>query len=657
MPEGLKIQVGADVQQAVKALSQDVPKAADKAGDSFQKLGATVEKSSVTFNRTLPQSFTKSKAAVLQLQAPLSKLGDTLETLKAKIGARQSFLNIEKDPAKVAALNREISLLNAEVFRVGNIGKQGFDALGNAISKVPPQLATVASGAGKTFSILRQAAFILPGIGIAGLIGGLSDLVVGLFETGNAFSQADVFAGQFNNRIKAIKESVDSLKSALEFEGKIKKLSLELSGLSGSNLSIGKAGVDIAQSSKLLPELDTRIKQLSESNKNLVSGFLKTNEVLGKFGSGSQLVNLVRQFGSIENIPSSLGDKLNKADKELLRQYQETNNELKSLQKQRIETIQGIGLTGVGILVDVQKEATDKIKENADKQKEINQQAAADYQKYVSDIIAEAKRVNDAFKGGIDLQLKSGFFDTNAETFKKSLNFLKDFNAGNFKFIFRPDISIEPPPEAVGTTITKFGDLMQDEINNYFSQPGNKLDISLILAVQDENDRLKKLEELKKKIQEFSPIANQIGNSFAEAFGQIAQGENAFKSIGEAVKQLGIDLIKTAIRAFITKAILGALTGGASNAVGGLGSLLGRVPKFAKGGLAFGPTLGLVGEGAGTTRSNPEVIAPLDKLKGMLAGMGGGATQRVVVTGRLRGNDMVLQNARTSRYQNRTTGR
>ena len=38
---------------------------------------------------------------------------------------------------------------------------------------------------------------------------------------------------------------------------------------------------------------------------------------------------------------------------------------------------------------------------------------------------------------------------------------------------------------------------------------------------------------------------------------------------------------------------------------------------FAEGGIVSGPTLGLVGEYPGAS-SNPEVIAPLDKLKGML---------------------------------------
>ena len=82
MPEGLKIQVGADVQQADKALSQDIPKAADKAGAALSNLQHDADKSSKVFSRSLPQSVTKSRAAVLQIQAPLSELGDTLETLR-----------------------------------------------------------------------------------------------------------------------------------------------------------------------------------------------------------------------------------------------------------------------------------------------------------------------------------------------------------------------------------------------------------------------------------------------------------------------------------------------------------------------------------------------------------------------------------------------
>lgn len=47
-----------------------------------------------------------------------------------------------------------------------------------------------------------------------------------------------------------------------------------------------------------------------------------------------------------------------------------------------------------------------------------------------------------------------------------------------------------------------------------------------------------------------------------------------------------------------------------------VGAIL-AIPKFANGGLAYGPTLGMFGEYAGAS-NNPEVVAPLDKLRSMI---------------------------------------
>lgn len=69
-------------------------------------------------------------------------------------------------------------------------------------------------------------------------------------------------------------------------------------------------------------------------------------------------------------------------------------------------------------------------------------------------------------------------------------------------------------------------------------------------------------------------------------------------------------------------------------AIAALASVIGAImaiPKFAKGGIAFGPTLGLFGEYAGAA-NNPEVVAPLDKLRDMLQPadpMGGSVTFRI----------------------------
>lgn len=64
---------------------------------------------------------------------------------------------------------------------------------------------------------------------------------------------------------------------------------------------------------------------------------------------------------------------------------------------------------------------------------------------------------------------------------------------------------------------------------------------------------------------------------------------------------------------------------------------LASLPKFADGGLVYGPTLGLMGEYSGA-KSNPEVIAPLNKLRGLL---GEGGNGRSEVKFRIEGRELV----------------
>lgn len=74
------------------------------------------------------------------------------------------------------------------------------------------------------------------------------------------------------------------------------------------------------------------------------------------------------------------------------------------------------------------------------------------------------------------------------------------------------------------------------------------------------------------------------------------------------------------------------------------------VTPFANGGLVYGPTLALMGEYGGA-RTNPEVIAPLDKLKSLIGDTGGsgGGTIR----GRVKGRDIVLAIANETRINRR----
>lgn len=73
-----------------------------------------------------------------------------------------------------------------------------------------------------------------------------------------------------------------------------------------------------------------------------------------------------------------------------------------------------------------------------------------------------------------------------------------------------------------------------------------------------------------------------------------------------------------------------------------------KAQKFATGGIAYGPTLGLVGEYAGA-RTNPEVIAPLSDLKNILANTGFGGGQLVA---RVAGRDLLFVIEEASRVKN-----
>ena len=122
-----------------------------------------------------------------------------------------------------------------------------------------------------------------------------------------------------------------------------------------------------------------------------------------------------------------------------------------------------------------------------------------------------------------------------------------------------------------------------------------------------------------------------VGDMFAQTLAGLAEtGKLSFQGIFDALKEMVIRFA-AAIAAAIT---LNILTGGALIAKGlgagaktNFGALLkggsmagiGGLKPFANGGIVSGPTAALVGEYTGA-RTNPEVIAPLNKLQNMLGG-------------------------------------
>lgn len=154
-----------------------------------------------------------------------------------------------------------------------------------------------------------------------------------------------------------------------------------------------------------------------------------------------------------------------------------------------------------------------------------------------------------------------------------------------------------------------------------------------------------------------------------EAFTGVANSlmgvEGAYTRVGVAALIAAMQMVKAALAATLAKAIQQSVTRSghpllgialAGVATAGINALFGKiqqsvskVPKFAKGAVVYGPTLAMVGDNRGAS-VDPEVIAPLSKLKNIIGSSNGGAVE---VYGRISGRDILLANRRSEADFNR----
>jgi len=143
--------------------------------------------------------------------------------------------------------------------------------------------------------------------------------------------------------------------------------------------------------------------------------------------------------------------------------------------------------------------------------------------------------------------------------------------------------------------------------------------------------------------------SKKIANSMVSVFSSLMQNG---KNFGEMMKKVLMDLLIQMTALAAAFALLSIFLPGSQAIAGGFGSFMKgglSLPAFADGGIVSGPTLGLVGEYPGAS-TNPEVIAPLDKLRSMLGG------QNVVVTGKISGRDILLSSELSNIDRNRVRG-
>jgi hypothetical protein len=196
---------------------------------------------------------------------------------------------------------------------------------------------------------------------------------------------------------------------------------------------------------------------------------------------------------------------------------------------------------------------------------------------------------------------------------------------------------------------------MRNALNKGFMDGTIKLSEYLV-AINDLRKKSNKTvaDEAKAAMEETLKIGIGIMNALGPALDMLLEkggniGEVSSRAFSDVIKKL----VKVAIAAAVAVAIMSMIPGliqpGKGFATFGnlISQGMGLPTLFANGGIVSGPTLGLMGEYPGAS-SNPEVVAPLDKLKDMMGNSGG------TLETRISGNDLLILVNKANRNNSNT---
>jgi hypothetical protein len=315
----------------------------------------------------------------------------------------------------------------------------------------------------------------------------------------------------------------------------------------------------------------------------------------------------------------------------------------------------------------------------------------------VSNIIEQFKDLGSILKAALEgrfSDIPGLITDAFARAGERTAEFARQA-AEDWKTSVQDEMDKEPiefvTPESIASGIKRIGGL-KDAIDNMFNGGGGGTSDAAQAAGATAKPQVNLLPErglvaasgpvaamaadMGKMRNEFSMMIDmgpQITSAFVgigEAIGGLVSGTmtmadimgQAFAGLGGFLMDLGAQFVSAGVAASAFYASLvsnpplaiaaGVALVAAGAAIKGFQSRAQQSPPaLAKGGLAFGETMALVGDNpnAGT---DPEVIAPLSKLQGMM----GGGGQHVTVTGRISGRDILISNERAAADRSRNRG-
>lgn len=343
---------------------------------------------------------------------------------------------------------------------------------------------------------------------------------------------------------------------------------------------------------------------------------------------------------------------------EVLYQFRESDHNIQSASKKQIEADQKrlaevneeLGVLQQSKNANSKKKAALKDEQNALKESIKNEQAKAKVQKMAFDKVIgfySSVSYGDPQNNNNNPQPSSTSKVSNIDTASERKKITDSYGISDAEMEYMQK-KLKPLeiPVVFDPTKVNLSDLTKDVSKE--ADELKKLDLSNKILNQ------KDAEYTQAGLDAISATVSTMGNVVGGAAGSWLQyGAGIVSSVAAALpalaalfpKLMGIAIADSAANApwFLKIANIAAVSAGVIGAVG-------AIPKLANGGIAYGNSIVNVGEYQGAS-ANPEVIAPLNKLKSIIGDTGGVSGD---VRFRIKGNDLEGILSKNNRKNNRT---
>lgn len=591
------------------AVNTDLGSAADFAGSALRAFGLDSSKTTHLLD-VMSASTSKSALDFSKLQTSISIVGPIAHSFGVSVEDTVTLLgtlsNAGFDASSAATALRNIFL------NLSNENGKLAKGLGHTARTFPEIIASLKECTEKGIS-LSEALEMTDQRSVSAF----SAMISGAGSAEELREALDNCDGSLEKMYKTMTDNmagaVDSLKSA--WEGLLLSMSDEDGAL--QNIIISLANII-----NLVTSLRDRIRELPDASRTAIqalSPFYLVTETIKKLGRLAGKAN--------EHLDRQSGDGVNNQEE------------------------------FIGPVFDPTKVQTSPIKKPSRKEIEKFNDALADYRKAVQSAVEANRTFNagwneqevilNAMKSGITSLI--GKYGTENEEVRKLIRSYYD--------LARARSGRDAPLPEVKSIVTEKASTskqLEDRENARWRKAvGLQQTVPDGLAgfdSKDINQKKKEIKDLYSTAEQTAGVRDAI-SSIGDAFGSLGDiiGETAgqwakwagslLQAIAQAIPAINVLILKhrQSTAASTGEAVAkgasavadipivgpGMAVAAAATILATIMSTIAAIPKFAKGGIAYGPTLGLFGEYSGAS-SNPEVVAPVNTLATILGNMGFG---------------------------------